>query len=127
MLLLSDSMPEIFYSEGMTKYLYENGARIFDYSKFAEPFKDAIRANAERIAEENGAEIEFIRKSGIRKESLIAEKIKKRGTHPGLVHIVSVMEACPTYKPWHDKRTGKTFLKPDQSKCLHYYFYFIDD
>ncbi len=26
----------------------------------------------------------------------------------------------------HDKTTGKTFLKFDQSKCLHYYFYFID-
>ncbi len=31
-----------------------------------------------------------------------------------------------TYRPWHDKATGKTFLKFDQSKCLHYYFYFID-
>ena len=37
------------------------------------------------------------------------------------------METCNTYKPWHDKTTGKTFLKPDQSKCLHYYFYFIDE
>jgi hypothetical protein len=36
------------------------------------------------------------------------------------------MEACNSYKPWHDKNTGKTFLKPDSGKCLHYYFYFID-
>lgn len=36
------------------------------------------------------------------------------------------MEQCNTYKPWHDKTTGKTFPKFDQSKCLHYYFYFID-
>lgn len=36
------------------------------------------------------------------------------------------MEQCNTYKPWHDKTTGKTFLKFDWSKCLHYYFYFID-
>jgi len=36
------------------------------------------------------------------------------------------MEACPSYKPWHDKRSGKTFLKPTEGKCLHYYFYFID-
>ena len=27
---------------------------------------------------------------------------------------------------WHDKTIGKTFLKFDQGKCLHYYFYFID-
>ncbi|MFQ5668282.1 MAG: winged helix-turn-helix domain-containing protein [Candidatus Binatia bacterium] len=36
------------------------------------------------------------------------------------------MELCPSYRPWHDKRTGQTFLKPAAGKCLHYYFYFID-
>jgi DNA-binding MarR family transcriptional regulator len=126
-LILSGTMPEISYSQGMTKYLYEKGIKIFDYPKFAEPFKESIRANAERIAKEQGVEIEFIRKTGIRKESIISDKIAKRGDHPGIVHILSVMEACNTYKPWHDKKTGKTFLKPDTSKCLHYYFYFIDE
>ena len=36
------------------------------------------------------------------------------------------MEACDSYKPWHDKRTHRTFLRPDSGKCLLYYFYFID-
>ena len=44
----------------------------------------------------------------------------------GLLHIISAMEACDTYKPWHDKHTHRTFLRPDTGKCLHYYFYFID-
>jgi len=120
-------MPEISYSQGMPRYMYEHGIKIFDYPKFAEPFKEAIRANAERIAKEHGVEIEFIRKAGVRKESIISEKIEKRGNHPGIVHIISAMESCSTYKPWHDKTTGKTFLKPDTGKCLHYYFYFIDE
>jgi DNA-binding MarR family transcriptional regulator len=126
-LIISGTIPEISYSQGMTSYMYQNGIRIFDYPKFAEPFKESIRSNAERIAKENGVEIEFIRKSGVRKESIISDKIKKRGDHPGIVHIISVMEGCNTYKPWHDKTTGKTFLKPGTSKCLHYYFYFIDE
>ena len=71
-------------------------------------------------------EIEFIRKTGVRKESIISEKIKQRGDHPGIVHIISTMETCNTFKPWHDKKTGRTFLKPDRNKCLHYYFNFID-
>ena len=126
-LILSGTIPEISYSQGMTKYMYQNEVRIFDYPKFAEPFKETIRVNAEQIAKENGIEIEFIRKAGVRKESIISDKIAKRGTHPGIVHILSVMETCNTYKPWHDKKTGKTFLKPGTSKCLHYYFYFIDE
>ncbi len=36
------------------------------------------------------------------------------------------MEACTSYKAWHDKRTHQTFLRPAPGRCLHYYFYFID-
>ena len=50
-----------------------------------------------------------------------------RGDAPGLVHFISAMEACPSYTPWHDKLSGKTYLKPTQGKCLHYYFYVIDE
>ena len=57
----------------------------------------------------------------------MAAVLKDRGDQPGLVHIISAMEACESYRPWHDKQTGKTFLKPDAGKCLHYYFYFIDE
>jgi hypothetical protein len=56
-------MPEISYCKGMTKYMYENQIKIFDNPRFAEPFKEKIRANAERIAKEHGVEIEFIRKA----------------------------------------------------------------
>jgi len=37
------------------------------------------------------------------------------------------MEACNAYEPWHDKRSHQTFLRHTSGKCLHYYFYFIDD
>ena len=126
-LILSGTLPEISFSQGITKYMYQNELKIFDYPKFAEPFKEIIRANAECLSKEHGVEIEFIRKSGVRKESIISEKIEKRGTHPGIVHIITAMESCNTYKPWYDKTTKKAFLRPDQSKCLHYYFYFIDE
>jgi hypothetical protein len=110
----------------MTSYLYSKGIRIFDYPKFAEPFKNDIRANAEQQAKDNGVEIEFVAKSHLRKEDLVKKVLDKRGTHPGLVHIISAMESCGSYRPWHDKKSGRTFLKGSQSKCLHYYFYFID-
>jgi hypothetical protein len=62
----------------------------------------------------------------IRKEDIISKVLAVRGDHPGLVHIISAMEACESYKPWHDKQTHRTFLRPDAGKCWHYYFYFID-
>ena len=56
-------------------------------------------------------------------EAILAE----RGTQPGLFHVFSAMEPCSSFRPWHDKTTHRTQLKPDSGKCLHYYFYFIDE
>lgn len=125
--VIKGTIPQLCFAKGMTSYLHSQGIRIFDYTKFAEPFRNAIRTNAEKLASDHGIPIEFIRKAHIRKEDIIAGKLKDRGSAPGLVAILSVMESCPSYRPWHDKKTGKTFLKGETSKCLHYYFYFIDE
>ena len=37
------------------------------------------------------------------------------------------MEPCSTDKPWRNKQTGQTFLKPNGGKCRHSYFCFIDE
>jgi len=127
-IIITGNVHPLCYAKGMTKYLYIHKIRIFDYKEFAQPLRNVIRANAEAIAEENGLEIEFIRKSkSFRKEDRIRGILKTRGDHPGLVHIFSAMECCTAYYPWHDKQTHKTYVKSRQGKCLHYYFYFIDE
>ena len=126
--VISGNLQPLCYAKGMTKYLYMQEIRIFDYTKqFAEPLRNLIRDNAQAVAQENGLEIEFItRKSDFRKEEQIKKIIAARGDHPGLVHIFSAMETCQAYRPWHNKETHKTYVKATQGKCLHYYFYFID-
>ncbi|HUU41747.1 MAG TPA: hypothetical protein VMW42_12480 [Desulfatiglandales bacterium] len=125
-IVIQGTIPGFCYAQGMTSFLNTHNIRIFDYSHFAEPLRDELRNNAEQIAKENGLEIDFIRKKNIRKESRIQDILKERGEGPGLVHIFSAMEACQSYQPWHDKKTHQTYLKPTTGKCLHYYFYFID-
>lgn len=44
----------------------------------------------------------------------------------GLAHEIPAMEACPSYRPGHDKGGGKTYLRGDTTKCLNYY-YFIEE
>jgi len=127
-IIIAGNIQPLCYDKGMTKYLYINQIRIFDYKAFVQPLRDAIRANAEAIARENGLEIEFIRKSkSFRKEDRIRKILQTRGEHPGLVHIFSTLETCTAYYPWYNKQTHKTYVKSKQGKCLHYYFYFIDE
>jgi hypothetical protein len=126
-MVITGTLPGICYAGGMTSFLYAKGIRIFDYARFAEPLRDRIRERAERLAAEQGARIEYIAKAHIRKEEVVAKVLAARGDHAGLVHVISAMEACQSYQPWHDKLSGKTYLRPDTGKCLHYYFYFIDE
>jgi hypothetical protein len=125
--VIQGTLPGLSYADGMTSYLNAHRIRIFDYPRFAQPLREHLRANAETLAAKAGIEIEFMRKSSSRKEARIKQVLEQRGDAPGLVHVLSAMEACPSYLPWHDKKTHETFLKPTSGKCLHYYFYFIDE
>jgi hypothetical protein len=124
--VITGTLPDICHSEAATRFLFNQGIRIFDYTKFAEPLRDQIRSNAEGLASAHGLTIEFLRNHTLRKEDRVQEILAQRGRHPGLVPIFSAMEACPSFEPWHDKTTHKTFLKPKDGKCLHYYFDFLD-
>lgn len=125
--IVQGTLPGLCYAQGMTFFLHKHEIRIFDYVQFAEPLREQIRQNAQQLADKHSITIEFMRKSSHSKEKRIQEIIKERGEQSGLVAILSAMETCQSYYPWHDKKTHKTFLRAKTGKCLHYYFYFIDD
>src|SRR5450755_390274 len=124
--VITGTLPTICYAAGMTGFLHARQVRIFDYPEFASALRDQVRGRAASLASEAGIEIEHIAKGHIRKEAVVAKVLEQRGDHPGLVHVISAMEACAAYKPSHDEQTHKTYLRPDSGKCLHYYFYFMD-
>lgn len=124
--VVTGTLPGAYHAAGITNFLNMNPIRTLNYARFAEPLRGRIRANAEELAALAGVRIQYIAKAHIRKKSIVAEIIKARGDHPGLVHIISGMEACSSHKSWFDKRTRQTLLRPMPGKCRHYYFYFID-
>jgi hypothetical protein len=124
--VVTGTLPTVCYADGMTRFLYARQIRIFGYPDFAMTLRDKVREVAASVAAEAGVAIEHVAKSHVRKEAIVAGVLEQRGDHPGLVHVISAMEACDAYKPWHDKQTHKTYLRPDSGKCLHYYFYFMD-
>src|SRR3989304_4119662 len=69
-LVITGSLQPFCYAQGMTRYLYQHGIRIFEYAAFAEPLRERLRANAEVLAEANGVKIEFTHsgKKDFRKE-----------------------------------------------------------
>jgi hypothetical protein len=96
--IIHGTLPGLSYAAGMTAYLKAHGVRIFDYPKWAEQWRDQLRTHFETLAAAEGLTIEFIKKvKAFRKEDRIQQILATRGTHPGLVHIFSAMEPCPSY------------------------------
>lgn len=126
--IITGTLPDICYAKAMTGYLSYFNIRIFDYPKWADQQRENLRLHVEHLVKQEGVELEFVRShKSFRKEVRIKEIIKERGDHPGLVHIFSAMEGCSAYRPWYDKKRRQSYLKPTTGKCLHYYFYFIDE
>ncbi len=126
--VITGTLPDIGHAQAMAGYLTYHDFRLFDFPRWAQPLREDIRNHAQRLAAKSDLKIEFIRNhKAFRKEQRIKDVLKERGEPPGLVHIFSAMETCASYRPWHDKKTHHTSLKSSISKCLHYYFYFIDE
>jgi hypothetical protein len=106
-IVITGTLPGACFSEGMTKILKARGIRVFDYAaQFAAPLRERVREAAAAVAAAAGITIEHIAKSYIHKEDVVAKVLAARGSHPGLVHVISAMEACDGYQPWHDTRAG---------------------
>ena len=75
-------------------FLSGGGILIFDYQRFAEPLRGAIRAQGLAAS----AAIELIHK-----EDIVARVLQRHGEQRGLVHVISAIETCRSYKPWHNK------------------------
>ena len=73
----------------MTGYMHKNKIPIFDYAKFAGPFREKIRADAGQLAAANSIAIEFVRSSKARKEDMARRHFDGKKT--GLVYILSAM------------------------------------
>jgi hypothetical protein len=127
-LIIKGTHSRIGYDRAMEQRLRSEGVLFKDYQQWAGSKRDEIRANAVRLAEEAGVEIEHVRSpKSLRKSDQVKQIIAERGDAPGLVHVFSAMETCNSFRWQYDRSTGKTRLRPVQGRCLHYYFYFIDE
>jgi hypothetical protein len=91
--VITGTLPVVCHAGGMTGYLNARGIRIFDYPEFAKTLRERVRDRAASLAAQAGVMIEHIAKPHIRKEEVVARVLERRGDHPGLVHIISAMEA----------------------------------
>jgi hypothetical protein len=82
-----------------------------------------VREHIIGLARQQGVEIEMVVRKNFRQEDRVAEILKARGTHPGLVHIFAVKEPATVHDPRHARADGSAQIIARRGACIHYYLY----
>ena len=121
--IVQGTLPVFCYADGMTAYLSETADPDFRLPQVRRAVDRRINENAEKLATDTGLQIDYVRKN-FRKEDRVKAP-EKRGKHRGW---------CASFRRWSPvRRTSPGTTKwtdvpgSDDGKCLHYYFYFIDE
>ena len=124
---LKGHLQRFSYAEGMMHHLYQSDTKVFDYPNYAKKIAKRYKNHVEKLASKSGVAIEYVNSYQASKEKIVEDVLNKRGRHSGLVHIISAVESAHVYQPSYDKDQGKAYLKSRWGKCLHYYFYIMDE
>jgi hypothetical protein len=127
-IVLQGTLVDVAYPAALSKRLQEAGLSLGELTAFAQPLRDEICANAQRLAREAGAEVEFVSRKNFRQEERIAEVLARRGRQPGLVHVFRVKERATVFDlRRHGERKDQVRLIMRPGQCLHFYFYFLHE
>ena len=126
-IVLKGSLIPISYEKGLNQFLSANNILLKNFVAYAKDLAETLKENAKSIAREEGVQYYYINHSKFDKEEYIKSILKERGSHPGLVAVLSALELDNSFDIFKNKETHKLELVARQRKCLHIYFYFIDE
>jgi hypothetical protein len=125
--LFSGSIIQLTYPKGLERHLRANHILLKDFKQYAIALATELKQNAYKLAEENNAKFIYLKDSKQSNEELVKELIKQRGDHPGLIAVITNLETDYGFDIQGSKTENKLELKARRRKCLHIYFYFIDE
>jgi hypothetical protein len=102
------------------------GFKPRDLARFARPITSKVRDHIIGLARQQGIAIEMVTRKNFRQEDRVAEILKARGTHPGLVHIFAVKESANVFDTRHAREDGYAQVIVRRGACIHYYLYWLD-
>jgi hypothetical protein len=125
-LLFRGSLLSICHRNGMDKFLGSQGVLYKNWAAFVQRISARIKAQAQRIAQEAGRPFLYLASAQASKEELAQALVKRDQIREGLVRVLSCVEPCQTFGIRRERESRQLKLVPQERKCLHLYFYYLD-
>lgn len=105
-------------------YLFSMDIPLRDFTEYFKNVTDQMVKQIENSARELGRPLVYLPSTGDKKEDIAKNFLLSDPLDEGLICVLKTLEACKTAKVVGGE--GKQFLKSSQTKCLHYYLYYLD-
>jgi hypothetical protein len=125
--IVNGNLIPLSYPKGLGQFLTVTGILIKKFQSYAASLSERLKEHAKQLAEAANAPYIYLNNSQTRKESLIKSLLETRGSHPGLIAVLSSLEVSGSFDTYRNKKTHKLEVISRPRKSLHFYFYFIDE
>lgn len=105
--------------------LYQLGILYKDFKAYFTSVTESITKQVENCASELGRPVVYLPSAKERKEDIAKRILAESTVDSGLICVLKTLESCKTAKVYGSD-DGKLVVKSSQTKCLHYYLYYLD-
>ena len=108
-----------------SRALYQLSVLYKDFKTYFMSVTDSIKEQIENSASELGRPVIYLASSKDRKEDIARRILEESPVDHGLICVLKTQEPCKTAKVFGSDE-GKLVVKTHNTKCLHYYLYYLD-
>lgn len=112
--------------KGREIFLATQRVLLKDFGRDVEDLSDTVKRHAEHVAAAAGRPLECLSSSRISKEDRARAIAQRDGVTDGLICVLSCVESCRRYGVRQDRTTKHLVVTPQERKCLHLSFSFLD-
>jgi hypothetical protein len=126
-LRLQGTLRSLYHPPMMEYYLGCFKVLFKEFKSFALQLSSRIAAATQQLVERTGRPLLHLNTDKVSKEKVAREVAARDGIATGLIMVISAVEACRSYRIVRGGPGERPGFKLVQRKCLHYYFYWLDE
>jgi hypothetical protein len=126
-LRLQGTLRRLYHPPMMEYYLACFKVLFKEFGAFALKLSGRIAAATQQLVERAGRPLLHVNTDKLSKEKVAREVAARDGITEGLIMVISAVEASRSYRIVSGGPGGRPGFKLVPRKCLHYYFYWLDE
>lgn len=116
----------LVYTSGFDGFLGGHGVLFKDFKPFVQRVSKHLTEHAKAVAAKQERPYHYLRGSRLSKEDFARDIMERDQIEEGLICVLACVEPCQSFSVRGNRAKKTLDLVPEERKCLHLYFYYMD-